>query len=432
MSRGFVEQLPNHERRRILALLGVDHEEFARRRLDGEPLQYLEGSAAFVDFSVEVDRRVLIPRPETEGLYELAAESVRTPEVIVDLGTGSGVLAIALQRRFAGARVHAVELSDAAIQVAKGNALALDADVSFHHGDLFDALPGSLRGRVDLIVSNPPYVAEAEWDHLPVDVRHEPREALVAGPTGMEVLDRIAAGAGEWLRPGGVVVCEIGETQGEATLRGFVAVGPAAVHADLSSRSRYVLARKPAPGWLEPALEALRTGEVVGVPTDTVYGLAVDPWNEAAVGRLFALKGRPDDRPVGLLAASRRHVEEMADLGSGADLAEHWPGPLTLVVRPTVMIPDWIGTAAVRTVGIRVPDHDDLRVLLSVTGPLAVTSANLSGQPEALDEAAARATFGDGVAMYVPGRAPGGTASTVVDVTTDQPRVLRPGPLHFG
>lgn len=184
---------------------------------------------------------------------------------------------------------------------------------------------------------------------------------------------------------------------------------------------------------IQQAAEAIEQGRVVGVPTDTVYGVGADPWNEDAVESLYHLKGRPEHKPIGLLAASVDQVAEIADLGPGETLARaHWPGALTLVVAPRVVIPDWVGSAVMRTVGIRVPDHDLLRSLLERTGPLAVTSANRSGEPEALDDRAARALFGDEVAVYLPGRCPGGTASTVVDVTGGSLVVLREGPIELG
>lgn len=181
---------------------------------------------------------------------------------------------------------------------------------------------------------------------------------------------------------------------------------------------------------IREAHQRIAGGEVVGVPTDTVYGLAVDPWNEDAVALLYELKGRPARKPIGLLAASVEQVEEIAALGAGRDLARaHWPGALTLVVRPRVVIPDWVGDRALGTVGVRVPDHDLLRELLSVTGPLAVTSANRSGEADLVDDRTARALFGEGVACYLPGRSPGGLASTVVDASGRELRVLRQGPI---
>ncbi|HEX2152871.1 MAG TPA: peptide chain release factor N(5)-glutamine methyltransferase [Acidimicrobiia bacterium] len=234
--------LPAHERRRLQAAEG-DSQELARRRLEGEPLQYLEGTAAFTDFDVIVDPRVLIPRPETEGLFELAVRVAGDPRTIVDIGCGSGVLAIALARRFPRAEVHGVDISEEAISLARANAARLGVTVDLHVGDLFDPLAPRLRGAIDLLVSNPPYVSESEWADLPADVRREPQLALVAGPRGTEVLERIAAGAGGWMAPAGVVVCEMGETQSGEVGEAFAALGDAEIHLDLSGRRRYVSVR---------------------------------------------------------------------------------------------------------------------------------------------------------------------------------------------
>ncbi|CAN5895826.1 L-threonylcarbamoyladenylate synthase [soil metagenome] len=183
-------------------------------------------------------------------------------------------------------------------------------------------------------------------------------------------------------------------------------------------------------GDVESAAAAIANGLVVGVPTDTVYGLAVDPWNEDSVEALFTMKGRPRDKPVGLLAANLGEVMEIAHLGPALSLAErHWPGALSVVVRPRVVIPDWVGDRALGTVAVRVPDHDVLRELLARTGPLAVTSANRSGEPEAADDVEARQVFGSSVAVYVPGRGRGGVASTVVDATGGILTTIRPGPV---
>lgn len=238
-------RLPPHERRRLEAVAGADLEDLARRRLQGEPLQYLEGTAAFLDFEVDVDERVLVPRPETEGLFDLARREVAAPQVVVDLGTGSGVLAIAAARAWPAARVHAVDLSAAALGVAAANARRHRVEVAFHWGDLYTALPASLRGRVELILSNPPYVADHEWEGLPADVRREPRSALVAGRRGTEVAEVVVAGAEIWLAPGGLLACEIGETQGPALLASApTTMTGIRIETDLAGRQRYLLWRR--------------------------------------------------------------------------------------------------------------------------------------------------------------------------------------------
>lgn len=241
-----MEQIPPHELARLEAVAGPSKplEELVQRRLGGEPLQYIEGSAAFGPLDLFVDERVLVPRPETEGLFEIATRMVRYPEVIVDLCTGSGALALALKKEFPAASVFATDLSPDAIEVAAENRDRNGLDVFLAQGDLFDPLPAALLGRVDLLVANPPYVAEADFDHLPEDVKREPRVALVGGLTGLEVIRAIGSSASMWLRPGGVVVCEIGETQAVSAATSFLHL-PAVVRKDLAGRDRYVVAVKP-------------------------------------------------------------------------------------------------------------------------------------------------------------------------------------------
>jgi tRNA threonylcarbamoyl adenosine modification protein (Sua5/YciO/YrdC/YwlC family) len=185
---------------------------------------------------------------------------------------------------------------------------------------------------------------------------------------------------------------------------------------------------------LEEAVAAVRDGDVIGLPTDTVYGIGVDPFNERAVSRLYELKGRPESKPVGLLVASVEQAGSIGRLdGVAAELAAaHWPGALTLVVTPSVILSDWVGDSQRRTVGLRVPDLPLTLELLEATGPLAVTSANLAGGEESMTHEEARAVFGDRVRIYVEGRAPGEQASTVVDVTGPEVVVLRQGPVSVG
>jgi release factor glutamine methyltransferase len=214
------------------------------RRVSGEPLQYIEGRAAFGRLDLVVDDRVLIPRPETETLFEIATRMVRSPEVVVDLCTGSGALALALKDHFPGAAVFATDVSAEAIEVANLNRIQSGLSIYLAKGDLFDPLPASLIGQVDLIVANPPYVATVDFVDLPRDVQREPELALVAGPTGLEVIQRIGADCAQWLRPGGVVICEIGEKQGVSAPASFHGL-PAVVRQDLTGRDRYVVAVKP-------------------------------------------------------------------------------------------------------------------------------------------------------------------------------------------
>jgi release factor glutamine methyltransferase len=216
-------------------------EALAARRRAGEPLQYLEERIPFGPIEVTVDRRGLIPRPETEQLFALAVDAVVEPQVILDLGTGSGNLALALKHAFPDAVVYATEISPGAATLARENARDANLDVTVLDGDLFEPIPEHLRGKVDLIVSNPPYLGEAEIAGLPADVRdHEPRIALVAGPTGDEVVALIASEALGWLAPGGTIVCEISEFRGPAMAELFAPLG-GKVRKDLAGKDRFVV-----------------------------------------------------------------------------------------------------------------------------------------------------------------------------------------------
>jgi release factor glutamine methyltransferase len=222
-------------------------DELVARREAGEPLQYLEGTVDFGPLTLKIDNRALIPRPETERVWEEAVRSLGQAgpgTVIVDLGTGSGCLALALKHAFPQARVYAVDLSADALALAEENAFLTGLDVTFIHGDLFAPLPDELAGRIDLVVSNPPYVAYG--DDLPAEIReHEPAEALYAGAEGTEVLARIADAALWMVGVGGWVICEIGDGQAGAAMRLFAAYDRE-VRKDLAGNDRILVARKGA------------------------------------------------------------------------------------------------------------------------------------------------------------------------------------------
>ena len=216
---------------------------FVERRVAHEPLQYIEGTVDFGPVEIAVDSRVLVPRPETEYILTQAIDAVDEPSIIVDLCTGSGNLALGLAATFPDASVYAVDLSRDAAAVALMNSQRTGHEIEVLVGDLFEPLPRSIRGHVDLLVSNPPYLARSEVDDLPADVLAEPRMALVAGERGDEVLERIAHGAVQWLAAGGIVVCEISEFESQRTAAHFASLG-GEVHQDLTGRDRFVIGRR--------------------------------------------------------------------------------------------------------------------------------------------------------------------------------------------
>ena len=221
--------------------------EMVRKRAEGMPVAYLVGYREFYSLSFAVTPAVLIPRPETETLVMQALGVMRTMESprMLDLGTGSGCIAVALARHHGSARITAVDMSAAALDVALGNARkhALGERVAFREGDLFAPVRGE---QFDVIVSNPPYIADAEFAEIDKSMRNfEPRSALAGGPDGLAFYRRIAAQAAEHLLPRGSILVEIGATQGDAVRELFESqVGPTKVLPDAASRPRVVFARR--------------------------------------------------------------------------------------------------------------------------------------------------------------------------------------------
>lgn len=195
------------------------------RRVGREPLQYILGTQEFCGLEFDVNPAVLIPRPETELLaqYVMQRIPVERQAIIVDVCTGSGCIAVAIARLRPRARLIATDLSDTSLDVARQNAArhAVVERITFLEGNLLEPLgEQKLEGCIDVIVSNPPYIGEADWATLQPEVRlFEPRGALVAGHQGTELHERLLQEAGQYLSPGGVLIMEIGAGQARALRR---------------------------------------------------------------------------------------------------------------------------------------------------------------------------------------------------------------------
>lgn len=223
-----------------------------RRRAEREPLQYILGRAAFRGLDLTVDRRVLIPRPETEVLVDevlaWTASQGREGLTAVDVGTGSGAIALSLAVEGPFSRVVATDASEGALEVARANARALELEgrLDLRSGALFEPLGAD--ERFDVVVSNPPYVAEAEVPGLEPEVGvWEPREALLGGPDGLTVLRGLVDGAVGHLEPGGLLALEVGAGQAALVLAEVEAQGAyddVRVRRDLAGLERIVLARR--------------------------------------------------------------------------------------------------------------------------------------------------------------------------------------------
>ena len=214
------------------------------RRESGEPLQYVVARWGFRTLELYVDQRVLIPRPETEVVAGVVMD-LGPQGVVVDLGTGSGAIALSVAVESEATRIIGTDASPDALAVARANLAGLGKPalrVELYEGDWFAAVPIDVRGEAEVVVSNPPYVAEHE--ELPSEVADwEPRGALIAGPTGLEAIEHIIGEARDWLKPGGALVVEIAPHQRDAVLALCTDYAAAEVRQDLTGTDRVLLAR---------------------------------------------------------------------------------------------------------------------------------------------------------------------------------------------
>ena len=256
-----------HPERKLTDDETARYEDAQAERIRGVPTQYITGHQEFWGMDLIVSPAVLIPRPETELLVEsvlkrtpegwprtarVANEPERVPLVgekktpglrIVDVGTGSGCVALALAKELADAEIHGVDISSAALEIANANSARhqLERRVDFHQADLLDGVDGAF----DFVVSNPPYVGESEEDEVQLEVRKfEPRAAVFAGPVGTEVIARLIPQAWEKLRPGGWLIMEVSGTIADAVLGMVSEWGEVKVLSDLQGIQRVVAARK--------------------------------------------------------------------------------------------------------------------------------------------------------------------------------------------
>lgn len=440
--------------------------EYIERRQKREPLQHITGTMHFRFLELEATAGTFIVRPETEWLVDDALREAQqvtqrtgTGARIVDLCTGSGAIALALATEASDSEVWGIELSEAAYASALKNNERYGNPVRFVHGDALTALP-ELEGAVDIVISNPPYIPADE--PITAEAQRDPQMALWGGnDTGTDMPRAIIKRASALLKEGGLLVMEHASSQSEelrsyARECGFVDVE---TRNDATGRERWLIARAaersnhkedsandghatpPASSVIildTPAAkgEAIRhactyiqRGELIVFPTDTVYGLGASAFSPAAVARLLDTKGRGQDKPSPVLVASWSDVERLAICDERARaLGEvFFPGALTLILpakpHSTANLGDTGGTVAVR-----MPANDFALELLAATGPLAVSSANLTDMPAARTAEQARDMLGEHVALYCDGgESPQGSQSSTILSLVGKPHILREG-----
>ena len=238
-----------HPERELTADEETRYHEALHHRVEGVPSQYITGHQEFWGMDLIVTPAVLIPRPETEHVIEtVLARVARAPSPasllhIVDVGTGSGCIALALAKGLPGAEIHATDISAAALEIARANAARhqLEDRIQFHQADL---LQGLGRGEFDFVVSNPPYVGDSEADQVQLEVRkYEPRNAVFAGATGLEVIERLIPQARESLKPEGWLVMEISGTIADGVRDLLAGWNDVQIAKDLQGIERVVSAR---------------------------------------------------------------------------------------------------------------------------------------------------------------------------------------------
>jgi release factor glutamine methyltransferase len=392
-------------------------ERLIRRRARREPVAYLTATRAFRRLELYVDPRVLIPRPETEHLVE-AALGLAAGASVVDVGTGSGAVALALKDERPDLQVTGTDISAAAVDVASLNAYRLGLDVAFVQGDLLAGLTA------DAVVSNPPYVESGAT--LAAELDYEPRGALAAGTEGMDVIAQLVpaalASGASWrsstarTRRARSPRCSRARSSSSATSPDT----PASPSGALSVAGAALSALAHSVRGVKAAFEAcIRAGGVVLFGADTVYGLACDAEDADAVERLYALKGRAPDKPAAVMFFDLADVPPLP-MGTEALL----PGPVTLLVgNPERRFPLACGPTP-EVLGIRVPAGT---ALAGARVAVLQSSANAAGGADARSLADVPADIRAGVDLELDAGELPGTPSTVIDVTGEHWRIVREG-----
>lgn len=449
------------------AELGRMHD-FVVRRGAGEPLQYITGRTSFRFIEVACEPEVLIPRPETELLVDIALEGLDAaaavePKRVLEIGCGTGCISCSIASERPGVLVSATDISPKAVALATKNrdALGLGEAISLVECDLGAGIAPELMGTFAVLVSNPPYIPTAVMQALPDEVANfEPHLALAGGDDGLDVYRRLLELAPKALMPGGLFACELHEDALEAAAQLAEAQGAwkhIEIRQDLTHRNRFLVATlagelpqassspepegrieacnqdSPSPEILADAVGVLRAGGVVVMPTDSVYGIgcAATPSNLGYI-RIFDIKNRSLEQTLPLVMADAQDLPKVAaDIQPWAQqLADaFWPGALTLIVKAAEYVPrEYCRPDG--TVAVRVPDSDLVRSLAREVGLLALTSANTHGAPAPATSDDIERRIADAADLTLAaGPTKAGISSTIIDATGTEPRIVRQGPI---
>ena len=404
---------------------------------EGKPYQYVIHSAEFLKHDFYVDERVLIPRNETEELVLKISEILNKKEDkslnLLDVCTGSGCIAIVLDKMFDHINVSATDISNDALEVAKLNNQRLNANVKFYQGNLVDPLLKEGK-KFDILVSNPPYIKSEETVDEMV-LKYEPHLALFANPDIKFYCEMIIA-IPYLINDGGLIAFEI-EDDMEDKLKSIIEMylpkSNYRFEKDLYGHTRFLFINymKSEKESLKEPIEILRRGGIVCFPTETVMGLGVIYDNISAYTHLNEVKGRPEDKPYTLMLDDWKNAEKYAYLPSlfYELLDKCGDYPMTFLLKRKDNVQDYI-THGTDIIGIRVPNHAQIKELIKGVGkPLLVPSANKSGEKPAMSSEEAKSIFKDEVDYYIEGKAIGGKPSTIIDISNGEIKIIREGEL---
>lgn len=406
------------------------------RVLSGEPYQYVINESIFLGHKYYVNDNVLIPRQETEQLVletiDLINSHFNDKKIsIADVCTGSGIIANELSLKYADSNVIGTDISSDALKVAIRNSVILDTNINFYCGDMLTPLIDR-DIKIDVLVCNPPYIEnkntidEQTWNY-------EPHLALLANPSTY-FYEEIFKNYRLIMNSKFIMSFEIEEDMQEPLtklINKYFENVCFEFRKDLYNKTRFLYIIKNMDKDIKKAGEILKNGGIVSFPTETVMGLGVIYDNFDSYSRLNKVKERPEDKPYSLMIANTDDIETFAyiDERSKKLINKFLPGPVTLLLPVKNTVPTWVSHNG-PTVGIRVPSHQTCHeLLLAVEKPLLVPSANKSGNKPAMTAQEVYNEFGNSIDFIVQENAEGGTPSTIIDLTGEDIKIVRQGPI---
>ncbi len=407
------------------------------RILSGEPIQYVLNKASFLGVNLYVDNNVLIPRQETE---QLVLDTVKVINKrfknyknirILDIGCGSGNIGVLLGKLVKNSEISAIDISPKAVEICSKNASDNNVKINTYCFDVFTDELKKL-GKFDLIISNPPYIKSKDTvaDNV---FKYEPHLALFASPQ-TSYYERIIELSKTMLNDNGFIAFEIDSDMQEVledSIKQHCNYNYE-FNKDLYNNLRYLYLYKNTMDYKLIA-EKLLNHQVVAFPTDTVMGLGVIFDDEVAYENLCEVKHRPKDKPYTLMVGDKSEISKYAIIDKKVSkvIDKLLPGPLTMLLKSKDNVPGFV-THDTGIIGIRVAPTETIKNIINAAEkPLLVPSANVSGEKPALNSEEVKSIFKDTLGYIVEGNAVLGKPSTIVDLTSDCPKIIREGDISL-